>query len=127
MTDFVQCDDVVLKKSKKCKYLMMIYASVNECGKWVLKRVVIEHKNHDPTPSKSWHISMYHKEELYINIGRKLFNDYNSRVKIPHIHVCLARDMNGVENWVVMERDFRNEVSKVKRLKMKDGDANAML
>ncbi|KMT17704.1 hypothetical protein BVRB_2g036490 [Beta vulgaris subsp. vulgaris] len=127
VTDSIECANVVVKKTKKCECPANIYASINECGEWVLKRVVLEHKNHDPKPSKSRHISMYRKEELYKYVRRKLFNDYNSGVKIPQIHGCLARERNGVENWVVTERDLRNEVSKVKRLKLKDGDCNAML
>ncbi|XP_010679375.1 protein FAR-RED IMPAIRED RESPONSE 1-like [Beta vulgaris subsp. vulgaris] len=123
----VQCDEGHVNKSKKCECPVNIYASVNENGEWVLRKVVVEHENHDPTPSKSRHISMYRKEELYNHVRRRLFNDYNSGLKIPQIHGCLARERNGVENWVVTERDLRNEVSMVKRLKLKDGDANAML
>lgn len=61
VTDSVQCHDVDVKKSKKCECEAMIYASVHECGEWVLKRVVLkrvmlEHKNHDSTLSKSRHM-----------------------------------------------------------------------
>ncbi|XP_010693208.1 protein FAR1-RELATED SEQUENCE 8-like [Beta vulgaris subsp. vulgaris] len=122
----VQCDEGHVNKSNKCECPVNIYASVNDNGEWVLRKVVVEHENHDPTPSKSCAISIY-REELYKHVRRRLFNDYNSGVKIPQIHGCLARERNGVENWVVTERDLRNEVSKVKRLKLKDGDANAML
>lgn len=47
-----------------------------------------------------------------------MFNDYNSRVKIPQIHGCLAKERG---EWC-RELDGDNEVSKVKRLKLKDGD-----
>ncbi|XP_010689518.2 protein FAR-RED IMPAIRED RESPONSE 1-like [Beta vulgaris subsp. vulgaris] len=127
VTDSLVSDETGVKKSKKCQCPAMIYAFLNEDDEWVIRRVVLEHLNHDPTPSKSRHISMYRKEELSNHVRRKLFNDYNSGVKIPQIHDCLARERNGVENWVVTERDLRNEVSKVKRLRLRDGDANAML
>ncbi|XP_010696068.2 protein FAR1-RELATED SEQUENCE 4-like [Beta vulgaris subsp. vulgaris] len=127
VTDSLVSDESGVKKSKKCQCPATIYASLNEDDEWVIRRVVLEHLNHDPTPSKSRHISMYRKEELSNHVRRKLFNDYNSGVKIPQIHDCLARERNGVENWVVTERDLRNEVSKVKRLRLRDGDANAML
>ncbi|KNA15511.1 hypothetical protein SOVF_097650 [Spinacia oleracea] len=41
------------RRSKKCDCPAMIYASVNSQGEWVIRTVVLEHKNHIPNPSLS--------------------------------------------------------------------------
>ncbi|KAL2893974.1 Shikimate dehydrogenase (NADP(+)), partial [Bienertia sinuspersici] len=37
--------------SKKCECPTMVYAKPNLCNEWELCTVVLEHKNHTPTPS----------------------------------------------------------------------------
>ncbi|KAL2896439.1 Protein FAR1-RELATED SEQUENCE 8 [Bienertia sinuspersici] len=61
--------------SKKCECPAMVYAKPNKCNEWELCTVVLEHKNHTPTPSKSRHIPKYRDEELNkSNVARNLFN-----------------------------------------------------
>ncbi|KAL2897715.1 Protein FAR1-RELATED SEQUENCE 6 [Bienertia sinuspersici] len=58
-------------------------------------------------------------------VGR-LFQHHDEGVSIPQIHSALAAERNGVENFPVSERQLRNVVDKERRLKMMEGDANAM-
>ncbi|KAL2899597.1 Protein FAR1-RELATED SEQUENCE 5, partial [Bienertia sinuspersici] len=50
----------------------------------------------------------------------------SASVSIPQIHSAIVAERNGVENFSVSERQLRNVVDKEKRLKMMEGDANAM-
>ncbi|KAL2894586.1 Protein FAR-RED IMPAIRED RESPONSE 1 [Bienertia sinuspersici] len=114
--------------SKKCECPAMVYAKPNKCNEWELCTVVLEHKNHTPTPSKSRHIPKYRNEELNkCNVARNLFNANAAGVSIAKIHRTLVMERNGFENQGVSERDVRNVIDKKRRLKMEGGDANAML
>ncbi|KAL2944701.1 Protein FAR-RED IMPAIRED RESPONSE 1 [Bienertia sinuspersici] len=114
--------------SKKCECPAMVYAKPNKCNEWELCTVVLEHKNHTPTPSKSRHIPKYRNEELNkSNVARNLFNANAAGVSIAKIHRTLVMERNGFENLGVSERDVRNVIDKKRRLKMEGGDANAML
>ncbi|KAL2904234.1 Protein FAR1-RELATED SEQUENCE 8, partial [Bienertia sinuspersici] len=131
--------------SKKCECPAMVYAKPNKCNEWELCTVVLEHKNHTPTPSKSQHIPKYRNEELNkCNIARNIFNANAVGVSIAKIHRTLViersglenlgvseRDArtkrNGLENLGVSKRDTRNVIDKKRRLQMQGGDANAML
>ncbi|KAL2935471.1 Protein FAR-RED IMPAIRED RESPONSE 1 [Bienertia sinuspersici] len=114
--------------SKKCECPAMVYAKPNKCNEWELCTVVLEHKNHTPTPSKSRHIPKYRNEELNkSNVARNLFNANAAGVSIAKIHRTLVMERNGFENLGVSERDVRNVIDKKRHLKMEGGDANAML
>ncbi|KAL2927593.1 Protein FAR1-RELATED SEQUENCE 5 [Bienertia sinuspersici] len=113
---------------KKCECPAMVYAKPNKCNEWELCPVVLEHKNHTPTPSKSRHIPKYRNEELNkCNVARNLFNTNATGVSIAKIHRTLVMERNGLENLGVSERDVRDVIDKKRRLKMQGGDANAML
>ncbi|XP_010678300.1 protein FAR-RED IMPAIRED RESPONSE 1-like [Beta vulgaris subsp. vulgaris] len=105
----------------------MIYASVNEEGLWEIRKAILQHENHNPTPSKVRNISKFRQEEVSCAVRRKLFNDKAAGVRISQIHKSIATDRNGLENMPITERDLRNIVAKERRLKFKDGDANSML
>ncbi|KAL2924751.1 Protein FAR1-RELATED SEQUENCE 8 [Bienertia sinuspersici] len=90
--------------SKKCECPAMVYAKPNKCNEWELCTVVLEHKNHTPTPSKSRHIPKYRNEELKkCNVARNLFNANAAGVSIAKIHRTLAMERNGLENLGVSE------------------------
>ncbi|KAL2905947.1 Protein FAR1-RELATED SEQUENCE 2 [Bienertia sinuspersici] len=92
--------------SKKCECPAMVYAKPNKCNEWELCTVVLEHKNHTPTPSKSRHIPKYRNEELNkSNVARNLFNANAAGVSIAKIHRTLVMERNGFENLGVSERD----------------------
>ncbi|KAL2931643.1 Protein FAR1-RELATED SEQUENCE 6 [Bienertia sinuspersici] len=114
--------------SKKCECPAMVYAKPNKCNEWELCTVVLEHKNHTPTPSKSRHIPKYRDEELNkSNVARNLFNANAAGVSIAKIHRTLVMERIGFENLGVSERDVRNVIDMKRRLKMegeKEADAN---
>ncbi|KAL2905465.1 Protein FAR1-RELATED SEQUENCE 2 [Bienertia sinuspersici] len=79
----------------------MVYAKPNKCNEWELCTLVLEHKNHTPTPSKSRHIPKYQNEELNkCNVTRNLFNANAAGVSIAKIHRTLVMERNGFENLV---------------------------
>ncbi|KAL2933651.1 Protein FAR1-RELATED SEQUENCE 4 [Bienertia sinuspersici] len=85
--------------SKKCECPAMVYAKPNKCNEWELYKVVLEHKNHNPTLSKSRHIPKYRNEELNkCNIARNLFNANAVGVSIAKVHRTLIMERNGLEN-----------------------------
>ncbi|KAL2905364.1 Protein FAR1-RELATED SEQUENCE 4 [Bienertia sinuspersici] len=110
------------KKQRKLDAPVMLHAKVTKDGKWQIRNVVLQHQNHEPVPSISKYISMFHREDLNA-VRRRLFQHHDEGVSIPQIHSALAAERNGVENFPVSERQLRNVVDKEKRLKMMEGDA----
>ncbi|KAL2924753.1 Protein FAR1-RELATED SEQUENCE 4 [Bienertia sinuspersici] len=98
-------EDSGVKTPKKCECLVQIYASVNaeNENEWVVRKVVDEHQNHNPTPSKSRFITAHRKEEMNCHVKRKLKLGHYAGLKVAQIH------------------------NMEKKLKLKDGDAKAML
>ncbi|KAL2935797.1 Protein FAR1-RELATED SEQUENCE 5, partial [Bienertia sinuspersici] len=113
------------RKTKKVGCPVMLHARVTKDGKWQIRNVVLQHQNHEPVPSISKYISMFHRDDLNA-VRRRLFQHHDEGVSIPQIHSALAAERNDVENFPVSEHQLRNVVDKVRRLKMMEGDANAM-
>ncbi|KAL2906025.1 Protein FAR1-RELATED SEQUENCE 6 [Bienertia sinuspersici] len=122
-------EDSGVKTSKKCECPVQIYASVNaeNDNYWVVRKVVNEHQNHTPTPSKSRSIVAHRKEEMNCHVKRKLKLGHSAGLKVAQIHNMLVRERNGLQEMAINERDIRNELYREKKLKLKDGDAKAML
>ncbi|KAL2900839.1 Protein FAR-RED ELONGATED HYPOCOTYL 3 [Bienertia sinuspersici] len=100
--------------SKNCECPAMVYAKPNKCNEWELCTVVLEHKNHTPTPSKSRHIPKYRNEELNkSNVARNLFNANAAGVSTAKIHRTLVMERNGFENLGVSERDVRTVIGTI--------------
>ncbi|KAL2937375.1 Protein FAR-RED ELONGATED HYPOCOTYL 3 [Bienertia sinuspersici] len=105
-------DDLGVKTSKKCECLVQIYVSVsakNE-NEWVVRKVVNEHQNYNPTPSKSRFIAAHCKEEMNCHVKRKLKLGHSASKKVSQIHNMLARERNGLQEMAINERDIRNEL-----------------
>ncbi|KAL2943935.1 Protein FAR1-RELATED SEQUENCE 4 [Bienertia sinuspersici] len=113
------------RKSKKAGCPVMLHAKATKDGKWQIMNVVLQHQNHEPVPSISKYISMLYRDDLNA-VRRRLFQHHDEGVSIPQIRSALAAERNGVENFPVSERQLRNVVDKEWRLKMMEGDANAM-
>ncbi|KAL2893087.1 Protein FAR1-RELATED SEQUENCE 5 [Bienertia sinuspersici] len=96
-------------------------------NEWVIRKVVNEHKSHNATPSKSRFIVAYRKEEMNCHVKRKLKVGHSAGLKVVQIYNMLARERNGLLEMAINERDVRNELYREKKLKLKDGDAKAML
>ncbi|XP_021854247.1 protein FAR1-RELATED SEQUENCE 6 isoform X2 [Spinacia oleracea] len=104
------------RRSKKCDCPAMIYASVNSQGEWVIRTVVLEHKNHIPNPSLSNCISQNRQPGMTACKRRKSFNDQD-----------LGSERDGVEEMPFTQRDVQNVITKERRLKLRDGDANTIM
>ncbi|KAL2935550.1 Protein FAR1-RELATED SEQUENCE 5 [Bienertia sinuspersici] len=105
---------------------VMLHAKVTKDGIWQIRNVVLQHQNHEPVPSISKYISMFHRDDLNA-VRRRLFQHHDEGVSIPQIHSALTAERNGVENFPVSECQLRNVVDKERRLKMMKGDTNAMV
>ncbi|KAL2922031.1 Protein FAR1-RELATED SEQUENCE 11 [Bienertia sinuspersici] len=123
VTDSQIEEDTGVKTSKRCECLVQIYASVNaeNENEWVVRKVVNEHKNHNPAPSKSKFIATHRKEEMNCHVKRKLKLGHSAGLKVAQIHNMLTRERNGLQEMAINERDIRNELYREKKLKLKDG------
>ncbi|KAH9792798.1 protein FAR1-RELATED SEQUENCE [Citrus sinensis] len=92
-------------------------------GKWVIGNLFLEH-NHAVSPSKSRYyrcdctISPYVKKHLEINeeVGIKMAQSFKS----------IVVEAGGFENVSFLEKDARNHVDKVRRLRLGEEDAAAI-
>lgn len=115
------------RKSKKCECSAMVYASINKDGGWELKRVVLKHLNHNPTPMKAKLGKEYVKESFAKPVKSRLFNDCNSGFQVSQIHGSLAMERDGIQNMPVTKKDMRHLAQQDKRLRMEGGDVNVMM
>ncbi|XP_021859813.2 protein FAR-RED IMPAIRED RESPONSE 1-like [Spinacia oleracea] len=119
-------EPIVKRKTKKCGCPIMLYGARNG-NFWVVKTVVNEHVNHVPTPTKSTHISMFRVRRITQTILKQMENDHDSGAPIAHIFNNLAGRRNGVENIGFTKKDMHNILNKRMRLRLRDGDAVAMI
>ncbi|XP_021762669.1 protein FAR-RED IMPAIRED RESPONSE 1-like [Chenopodium quinoa] len=122
-------EPVATKKSKKCGCLAKVYAWLLDNGKWELKKVELEHRNHNPTPSKALLVPKYRLTELermpYVRKKLKFADDVG--INTSTMHNLMASERNGLENMRFTRKDLHNLRAREKKLKFKDGDANAMM
>ncbi|XP_021755457.1 protein FAR1-RELATED SEQUENCE 8-like [Chenopodium quinoa] len=122
-------EPVAMKKSKKCGCLAKVYVGLLDNGKWELKKVELKHRNHNPTPSKALLVLKYRLVELermpYVRKKFKFANDVG--ISTSTMHNLIARERNGLENMRFTKKDLHNLRAREKKLKFKDGDANAMM
>ena len=92
-------------------------------GKWVSGNMYLEH-NHAVSPSKSRYyrcnrtISHFVRKQLEIN--------EQAGIKMAQSFKFIVVEAGGFENISFLERDARNHVDKVRRLRLKEGDAVAI-
>ncbi|XP_056687561.1 protein FAR1-RELATED SEQUENCE 6-like [Spinacia oleracea] len=115
------------RKSKKCDCLAMLRASVNGDGEWVVRKVVLEHVNHQPTPSKWKGVKEYSMGHVTENFRGRLITSYDCGAPISQVRANLAERFSGIENVILTEKDMSHIVHTERRLKMEGGDANAMM
>ncbi|XP_056687847.1 protein FAR1-RELATED SEQUENCE 8-like [Spinacia oleracea] len=115
------------RKSKKCHCLAMLRASVNGVGEWEVKRVVLEHVNHQPTPSKWRGVKEYRMGLVTQHFKQGLITSYDSGAPVSQVRANLAERLGGIENVVLSEKDMNHIVQTDRKLKMEGGDANAMM
>ena len=88
----------------------MVYARVNENDTWVIKKVILEHKNHDPIPSESIMVKEYRMQSFHSNARRRLMNDREVGVPISKINDCMANERDGIDNMPFFEKVMRHVV-----------------
>ncbi|KAH9702052.1 protein FAR1-RELATED SEQUENCE [Citrus sinensis] len=92
-------------------------------GKWVIGNLILEH-NHAVSPSKSryyrcnYTISPFVKKQLKIN--------EKAGIKMAQSFKSIVVEAGGFENVSFLERDARNHVDKVRRLRLRERDAIAI-
>ncbi|KAH9727256.1 protein FAR1-RELATED SEQUENCE [Citrus sinensis] len=92
-------------------------------GKWVIGNLILEH-NHAVSPSKSRYyrcnrfISPFVKKQLEIN--------EEAGIKMAQSFKSIVVEAGDFENVSFLERDARNHVDKVRRLRLGEGDAIAI-
>ena len=91
-----------------------------------MKKVVNEH-NHAVSPEMSKHIAMYRKENITKHLENRIENDHGSGAPIGQIFNNMATQRHGVGNMGFTKKDMHNLVNRKRRLKLKNGDASAML
>lgn len=107
------------RNSKKCGCPVHIYASAErDTGTWVIRKAVLVHEGHLPTPKQARHVSSYRQESVHGGVRKRLFSGVEAGMKIPAIHRALALERHGLENTPFTERDLRNIVAKEKRLRL---------
>ncbi|XP_022868340.1 protein FAR-RED IMPAIRED RESPONSE 1-like [Olea europaea var. sylvestris] len=98
-------------------------ASMDSRGIWRINTVNLEH-NHKKSPSKS---RLYQcNRELRAHVKRRL--EVNDMVGIP-LHKSFNSaivEAGGYENMMCMEKDCRNSVEQVRRLRLGEGDTAAI-
>ncbi|XP_021719125.1 protein FAR1-RELATED SEQUENCE 8-like [Chenopodium quinoa] len=114
------------RTSKKCLCEAKIYASVNQEGLWVLRKVFLDHV-HQVSPSKSKLVKEYRTNKLTPNVKKALINYYDEGVPVTQIHGCLGLDK--CEGIMPKVKDLQQEVYKERRarLNMAGGDCAAMM
>ncbi|XP_056697420.1 protein FAR1-RELATED SEQUENCE 6-like [Spinacia oleracea] len=118
---------VMNRKSKKCECLAMLRASINGVGEWVVKTVVLEHVNHQPTPSKWRGVKEYRMAHVTKHFKHSIITSYDSGAPMSQVRANLAERLGGIENVVLSEKDMNHIVQSERKLKMEGGDANAMM
>ena len=116
-----------IRRSKKCNCPVMLYASVDGEGNWVFKKVLLEHKNHDPKPKQSSLVKEYMMEIFTSRVRRRILNDVDAGVPLSTTYASLAQERLGLENMPFTEKDARHVVDKHRMLKMEGGDAKALV
>ncbi|XP_021747636.1 protein FAR1-RELATED SEQUENCE 6-like [Chenopodium quinoa] len=115
------------RRSKKCECKAKVYASVDRAGKWVIKRVELEHSGHTPKPEDSKLVKEYRMKGLTPNVKRTLIHYYDVGVPVSQILGCLGSEVCGSSGVSYTVKDLEHEVYKSKRLKMIGSDSCAMM
>ncbi|XP_021862797.1 protein FAR-RED IMPAIRED RESPONSE 1-like [Spinacia oleracea] len=116
-----------IRKSKKCECLAMLRASRNGEGEWVVRHVVLEHSNHQPTPSKWRGVKEYRMALVTDHFKEDLLIRFDSGAPVSQVRENLAERLGGIEYVVLTEKDMSHIVHKERKLKMEGGDVNAMM
>lgn len=120
---------IVTRQSKKVGCPVVVYTTKSPDGDWVIRKAILEHSGHAPTPSMSKYVCKYRQDAITPAVSKKVVNDDSVGIRIPQILRSLAVDLGGVTQLPFNERDVRNLLAKLKKAREKEegGDANAMV
>ncbi|XP_022860879.1 protein FAR1-RELATED SEQUENCE 5-like [Olea europaea var. sylvestris] len=98
-------------------------ASMDSCGIWRINTVNLEH-NHKTSLSKS---RLYRcNRELSAHVKRRQQVNYMAGIPLHKSFNSTIVEAGGYENMTCMEKDCRNYVEQVRRLRLGEGDAVAI-
>ena len=98
----------VCRKSKKCGYLVMVYAHVTGDNLWEVNKVIHEHQNHNPSPRKSKHIRKYREKHFTKSMKRKLISNHNAVVKLAKSFAWLVEEFGCSDKVPITQKDVYN-------------------
>ncbi|XP_022899201.1 protein FAR1-RELATED SEQUENCE 5-like [Olea europaea var. sylvestris] len=100
-----------------------ISASSDCRGRWRINTVHLDH-NHETSPSKS---RLYRcNRELSANVKRKLEVNDVAGIPLQKSYNSTVAEVGGYENMTCIEKDCRNYIEQVRRLRLGEGDVAAI-
>ena len=104
-----------------CKAKLRAFHCLN--GKWSVTAVELSH-NHEMSPGKSRYFKC--NRFLQPHVKRRLMLSDKAGIRVNKNFNSLVIEAGGHENLSFTEKDVRNYINKVRRLQLREGDANAM-
>ncbi|XP_056698407.1 protein FAR1-RELATED SEQUENCE 8-like [Spinacia oleracea] len=126
----IQSATAKARRSKKVGCPVEMYASVDEKGDWIIRRVMLDHQNHEPTPRKSRDVPVYRKRNLIErekHLVRFIKNSSKAGISNSDIIKILAEDRDEEENLPCNSRDIQKMNREEVKLNLSGGDARAMV
>ncbi|KAL7220338.1 hypothetical protein ACSBR2_013257 [Camellia fascicularis] len=98
-------------------------ANLQDDGMWIVRSLRLEH-NHEMSPSKS----RFFKQNRILepHVKRRLELNDSAGIRMNKNFTSLVLEAGGHEKLSYLEKDCRNHMDKVHRLKLEKGDATAM-
>ncbi|XP_028065479.1 protein FAR-RED IMPAIRED RESPONSE 1-like [Camellia sinensis] len=98
-------------------------ANLQGDGMWIVRSLRLEH-NHEMSPSKS----RFFKQNRILepHVQRRLELNDSAGIRMNKNFTSLVLEAGGHEKLSYLEKDCRNHMDKVRRLKLEKGDATAM-
>ena len=93
--------------------------------KWEVRSITYEHNYELNTPSKACFLKTNKVMKLFVQ--RKLDLNDQAGIRLNKSFNSLVVEAGGHENLTFLEKDCRNHLDKVRRLRLGDGDASAVL
>jgi hypothetical protein len=124
-TNYVSKSKNLLKPNPitKTQCKARLNARISLDGTVAISRIVIEH-NHDLSPTKARYFRS--NKNLEPHIKRRLELNDRAGIRVNRNYRSLVVEANGYENLTFGEKDCRNYIDKIRRLRLGTGDADAI-
>ncbi|KNA13481.1 hypothetical protein SOVF_116620 [Spinacia oleracea] len=90
------------RKSKKCECPAMMYAGVNVDGEWVVRKVVLEHKNHSLTPGTRLHTSQLNQAMPKLLLVSQTHDERNGLNEKPNTELDMHNKNAGDKRLITL-------------------------